>query len=107
MLSSGASILAVHKTVYDAEKDLIQEWVDDGWCTEIWGITEDEIPNYDVDVYVVDDMPDGLEGEGVTTYEDNTLGSYHSFIVAGSVFTAIGLALCVNACRLKRRRESQ
>jgi len=103
--SSGASILAVHKAVYDAEKDLIQAWVDDGWCTEIWGITEDEIPNYDVDVYVVDDMPDGLEAEGrVTTYEDNSLGSYHGLIAVGVVCIVIGLALYVNVFRMKRRR---
>jgi hypothetical protein len=106
--SSGASILAVHKTVYDAEKDLIQEWADDGWCTEIFGITEDEIPNYDVDIYVLDDTkPDGIEFDSVTTYEDNSLGSYHGLIAAGSVFLVIGFALCVNACRIKRRQTTQ
>ncbi len=57
-----------------------------------------------MDVYIVDDIPDGLEFEGVTSYEDNTLGSYHSLIAAGSVLTVIGLALCANACRIKRRQ---
>ena len=103
--SSGASILSVHKTVYEAEKDLIQEWVDDGWCTEIWGITEDEIPNYDVDIYILDDaIPDGLEFESGTTYEDNSLGPYYFLIATGSVFTVMGLVLCLNACRIRRNQ---
>jgi glycerophosphoryl diester phosphodiesterase len=53
----GSSIIELHKTVHDAEPELIQSWVDDGWCIGIWGITPDEMSAYTADVYILDEAP--------------------------------------------------
>ena len=101
-LSSGSSILVLHKTTFDKEEELIQEWRDDGWCTGIYGITPDEVASYTADYYVVDegpvfpDLPFGGYGEdgepSETVYDDDSLASYRwliavaSFLLVGSLF---------------------
>ena len=48
VLTSGSSMLSLHRTVHDVEQDLIQSWRDDGWCLGIWGIRPEDISNYNV-----------------------------------------------------------
>ena len=101
VFSSGSSILVLHKTTFDKEEAIIQEWRDDGWCTGIYGITPEEVASYTADYYVVDEgpvFPDlpfggyGADGEPYeTVYDDDSLASYRwllavaSFLLAGSL----------------------
>mmetsp|Transcript_26556 Transcript_26556/g.43565 ORF Transcript_26556/g.43565 Transcript_26556/m.43565 type:complete len:381 (+) Transcript_26556:88-1230(+) len=113
LLASGSSILVLHKTVFDEEEELIQSWVDDGWCTGIYGIRPEEVSSYTADYYVVDEGPVfpnllssdyGGDGEPkVTVYDDNSLASYRGLIAAASLcLVASSIMLFYSAVKCKR-----
>lgn len=116
-VAPGSSILVLHKTTFDGEEDLIQEWVNDGWCTGIYGITPEEKDNYTADYYVVDegpifpDLPFSGYGEDgdphEVVYDDNSLASYRWLIAAAVLFLMASLALFSYAAALcSRAREA-
>jgi glycerophosphoryl diester phosphodiesterase len=92
-IAPGSSIISLHKTVHDAEQDLIQTWVDDGWCTGIWGITMDEVSSYTADYYVVDVAPEFPDPKEKTTYEDDSLLFYNMLIVMAVCFLLVGIGM--------------
>ncbi len=101
-IAPGSSILSLHKTVHDAEEDIIQSWVEDGWCIGIWGITLDEMSQYEADSYIIDDEPKFLNKE-VTTYDDDSLIAYNVAIAIAVFFLITSITLVYFAARYARR----
>ena len=109
--------VSFHKTVHDAESELIQSWVDDGWCTGIWGIVPEEVAAYNADYYVVNkapifpDLPFGGQGGDrppkETVYEDDSLLSYNLFVALAVIllFWSIGLFYSGFRCHVRRKKE--
>eukprot|EP01083_Nonionella_stella_P041881 113349_1 len=114
---SGTSIVSFHKTVHDAESELIQSWVDDGWCTGIWGIGPEEVAAYKADYYVVNetpifpDLPFGGQGNDgppkETVYEDDSLLFYNLFVALALILLlgSIGLFYSGFRCHVRRKKE--
>jgi len=112
LLAPGSSILVLHKTVFDEDEELIQSWVDDGWCTGIYGIRPEEVSSYTADYYVVDEGPVfpnllssdyGGDGEPkITVYDDNSLSSYRWLIAAASLFLVASILLFYSAVKCSR-----
>lgn len=113
LLARGSSIMEVHKIVWDHDPDLLKSWRDDGWCVGIWGITPDEVDNYDADVYIVNEAPEfpdlagfgsalGKDGEPkLTVYKDNSLIPYYLTIALAAFLSLCSLLLFAFAFRLK------
>mmetsp|Transcript_14784 Transcript_14784/g.22568 ORF Transcript_14784/g.22568 Transcript_14784/m.22568 type:complete len:392 (-) Transcript_14784:149-1324(-) len=114
---SGSDILEFHASVYEHEKELIQKWRDDGWCTGVYGIKPEEVGNYDVDVYIVDegpsfpDLPYGGLGDDnepepfeYKNGQDDSLLFYYIFIAVAGVLMLIFLicfVLLIRRCCCK------
>ena len=108
LLARGSSIMEVHKIVWDNDPDLLKSWRDDGWCIGIWGITPDEVGNYDADVYIVDEAPEFPDlAAKLTLYKDNSLTPYYLMIALATFLLLCGLLLFTLAFRLKcKHREN-
>lgn len=116
---SGSDILQFHASVYKHEKELIQKWREDGWCTGVYGIKPEDIGNYDVDVYIVDEGPsfpdlpywhEGYGGDGEPEpieYKngmDDSLLFYYVFIAVASVLIIIFLICFTLLLRLTKQQ---
>jgi len=113
-LTRRSSIMEVHKLVHDKDPDIIKSWRDDGWCIGIWGITPDEVENYEADIYIVDMAPEfpdlkgirniGKDGEPkATVYEDSALTSYYLVITLAVVLLLCSLFLFYRAWRVRNQ----
>lgn len=113
-LAPGASVVQVHKTVLAAEPDLLRSWRDDGWCIGVWGLSAADVPDYEADVYVVDEAPafpdlaGGLGADGgaeATAYDDDSLAWYYALIAVAVVCLLTSLLLLVATCGMATRKN--
>lgn len=104
------SIVSFDKTVFDAEPDLIQGYVDDGWCLGISGLRPEDIGSYAAHYYMVDTGPPpvtmmtGDDAEKTTTnaaaaaqeYNKDSsllLDPYYILIIVAALFLVVAMGL--------------
>ncbi|CAE7234789.1 unnamed protein product [Symbiodinium pilosum] len=119
--AAGASIISLHKTVWDQEIELISSYEDMGYCTAIYGIRPEEMSLYpSASIYIIDegpyfpDTPNGqYGGDGgteVVTYDGDQSGFYGLLALGIICFPMlmVSWALCCCFCvRLKRGNAVQ
>ncbi|CAE7289030.1 unnamed protein product [Symbiodinium sp. CCMP2456] len=119
--AAGASIISLHKTVWDKEMDLITAYEEMGYCTSIYGIRPDEMELYpSASIYIIDegpyfpDTPNGqYGGDGgteVVTYDGDQSG-FNGLLALGILcFPMLALSCgfcCCFSLRLKRGKPVQ
>ncbi|CAE7560903.1 Gde1 [Symbiodinium natans] len=116
--AAGASIISLHKTVWDVEMDLITAYEEMGYCTAIYGIRPEEMSLYpSASFYIIDegpyfpDTPNGqYGGDGgteIVTYDGDQSG-FNGLLALGIIcFPMLFLSwacCCCFCCRLKKSR---
>ncbi|CAJ1426770.1 unnamed protein product [Effrenium voratum] len=83
--AAGASMISLHKTVWDVEEDLIASYAELGYCTGIYGIKRSEMSQYpSASYYIIDEGPSfpdtpngqygGDGGTEIVTYDGDQSG---------------------------------